>query len=55
MAENKEKIAKLQKEKEELLDLLKEVGNSGKLAEQRKKRMEELEGQLSELRKKVTN
>lgn len=53
MAENETKIANLQREKEELLGMLKNFGNSGKLADQRKRRVEELEAQLTELKKKV--
>lgn len=53
LAENESKIANLQKEKEELLQLLKNVDNSGKLDDQRKKRVLELEAQLTELKKKV--
>lgn len=54
MAENETKIANLQREKEELLDMLKNFGDSGKLANQRKRRVEELEAQLTELKKKVS-
>lgn len=53
MAENEVKIANLQREKEELQNILKNAGNSGKLSDQRKKRVEELEAQLTELKKKV--
>lgn len=55
MAENEAKIANLQREKEELLDLVKNVGHNGKLADSRKKRVGELEAQLAELKKKVSH
>ncbi|XP_072394282.1 chromosome-associated kinesin KIF4 [Diabrotica undecimpunctata] len=53
MAENEAKIAQLEKEKEELQQMLKNIGNSGKLSEQRRKRVQDLEHQLFELKKKV--
>lgn len=58
MAENEAKIDHLQKEKDELLQQLKTVqthGPSSKLAEQRRKRVQELETQLHDLHKKVIN
>ncbi|XP_018570994.1 chromosome-associated kinesin KIF4 [Anoplophora glabripennis] len=56
MADNEAKIALLQKEKEELLQQVKNVqaqGASSKIAEQRRKRVQELEAQLQDLHKKV--
>ncbi|XP_056635115.1 chromosome-associated kinesin KIF4 isoform X1 [Diorhabda sublineata] len=53
MAENESKINQLEKEKEELLQVLKNIGNSGKISEQRRKRVQELEQQIVELKKKV--
>lgn len=56
MAENEAKIAVLESEKEELLRQLKHIqiqGPSCKLAEQRRKRMLDLEAQLNDLKKKV--
>lgn len=54
--DNENKISSLEKEKEELLTQLKSVHTntaSSKLAEQRRKRVKELETQISELNKKV--
>ncbi|XP_049819239.1 chromosome-associated kinesin KIF4-like isoform X2 [Aethina tumida] len=56
LAQNEEKINSLQKEKDELLQQLKAVqsqDNVGKLAEQRRKRLKELETQIQDLQKKV--
>ncbi|XP_050511153.1 chromosome-associated kinesin KIF4 [Diabrotica virgifera virgifera] len=53
MAENEAKIEQLEKEKEELQQMLKNIGNSGKISEQRRKRVQDLEHQLSELKKRV--
>nr|CAH7746545.1 unnamed protein product [Callosobruchus chinensis] len=53
MADNELKIAQLEKEKGELLQKLKQVGNSGKMAEHHRKRVQELEGQLAQLNKKL--
>lgn len=54
--ENEEKIAALQKERDELLQQLKAVhtqDNVGKISEQRRKRLKELESQIHDLNKKV--
>ncbi|VEN51188.1 unnamed protein product [Callosobruchus maculatus] len=53
MADNELKIAQLEKEKSELVQKLKQVGNSGKMAEHHRKRVQELEGQLAQLNKKL--
>ncbi|KAG5900429.1 hypothetical protein JTB14_029315 [Gonioctena quinquepunctata] len=53
LEENEAKIASLEKERDELIQQLKTVGISGKLAEQRRKRVQELENQLADLAKKV--
>ncbi|KAJ8965902.1 hypothetical protein NQ314_003843 [Rhamnusium bicolor] len=55
LAENEAKIALLQKEKDELLQQLKTIQTQGpnKQAEQRRKRVQELEAQLHDLSKKV--
>ncbi|XP_074035147.1 kinesin-like protein 3A isoform X2 [Leptinotarsa decemlineata] len=53
LEDNNEKILNLEKERDELLQQLKSVGNSGKIAEQRRKRVQELEIQLAELARKV--
>ncbi|XP_017775490.1 PREDICTED: chromosome-associated kinesin KIF4 [Nicrophorus vespilloides] len=56
MAENEAKIMALQKEKDELLQQLNSVkshGASSKIAEQRRRRVQELEGQLHDLNRKV--
>lgn len=58
LAQNEEKINSLQKEKDELLQQLKAVqsqDNVGKLAEQRRKRLKELETQIQDLQKKVSS
>ncbi|KAG8141036.1 hypothetical protein E2320_003647 [Naja naja] len=50
-----EEVAKLQKEKEDLLLALQvtKKDNQAKLSERRRKRLQELEGEMSELRKKL--
>ncbi|CAG9859329.1 unnamed protein product [Phyllotreta striolata] len=53
LQENEAKIAQLEREKEDLLQMLKNAGNSCKIAEQRRKRMQDLEQQLLDLKKKV--
>lgn len=53
MAENEYKINQLEKEKEELQQVLKNIGNSGKISEQRRKRVQELEQQIIDLKRKV--
>lgn len=56
MAENEAKIAVLEREKEELLQQLKNIQTqepSSKHTEQRRKRMQDLEVQLNDLKKKV--
>lgn len=56
MAENEAKISILEKEKDELLHQLKNMqtqGPSCKFTDQRRKRMQELETQLHDLKKKV--
>lgn len=55
MAEHEEKILKLEHEKEQLLKALKsgDVANGGKIAEQRRKQILELENQICNLKKKV--
>ncbi|RZC35221.1 chromosome-associated kinesin KIF4A, partial [Asbolus verrucosus] len=56
LAENEEKILNLQKEKDELMQQLKTMhshGPSNKIAEQRRKRVQELEGHIHDLNKKV--
>ncbi|XP_065167404.1 chromosome-associated kinesin KIF4-like [Atheta coriaria] len=56
MNDNQNKIAELEKEKIELIQQLKQAqtqGASGKIAEQRRKRVQELEAQLHELNRKV--
>ncbi|XP_015836868.1 chromosome-associated kinesin KIF4A isoform X2 [Tribolium castaneum] len=56
LKENENKILQLQKEKDELLQQLKNAhsnGPSSKIAEQRRKRVQELENQLQELNRKV--
>lgn len=56
IAEHETKITNLEKEKEQLLQTLKNtttVGVNSKLAEQRRKQVQELENQIHELKKKV--
>ncbi|XP_050299180.1 chromosome-associated kinesin KIF4-like [Anthonomus grandis grandis] len=56
MAETQKKIDNLEKEKDELLQQLRNVKtkeNSSKVSEQRRKRVQELEEQLKELKRKV--
>ncbi|XP_044736037.1 chromosome-associated kinesin KIF4-like [Chrysoperla carnea] len=56
LQENEQKITALEKEKEELLQQLKQTQTkeiTSKLAEQRRQRVNELESQISELNKKV--
>ncbi|XP_044263818.1 chromosome-associated kinesin KIF4A isoform X2 [Tribolium madens] len=56
LKENENKILQLQKEKDELMQQLKNAqshGPSSKIAEQRRKRVQELENQLQELNRKV--
>lgn len=56
MVETERKIDSLEKEKDELLQQLKNVKaheNSNKVAEHRRKRVQELEEQLKDLKKKV--
>ncbi|GJQ81405.1 kinesin-4B [Trypoxylus dichotomus] len=57
IADCENKIALLEKEKQELLQQLKSVHSTGvnaKIAEQRRKRVQELETQIQDLNKKVT-
>lgn len=53
--ELEDKVSILHQEKEELLSALAQVNNANvcKLSEQRRKRLQELEPQISELRKKI--
>ena len=54
MAENEDKILTLEKEKNELLQQLKNAqGSSTKVSEQRRKRVHDLESQIQDLNKKV--
>ncbi|XP_072390490.1 chromosome-associated kinesin KIF4-like [Diabrotica undecimpunctata] len=53
IAENEAKIAQLEQEKVELQHVLKHIVNPGKWSEQRRKRVQDLEHQLIELKKKV--
>lgn len=56
MVETERKIESLEKEKDELLQQLKNVKaheNTNKVAEHRRKRVQELEDQLKDLKKKV--
>jgi kinesin family protein 4/21/27 len=56
LAENEDKILSLQKEKDELMQQLKSATQcpaTGKISEQRKRRVQELESQIQELNKKV--
>lgn len=56
MVETERKIDSLEKEKDELLQQLKNVKaheNTNKVAEHRRKRVQELEDQLKDLKKKV--
>ena len=55
VSELEEKISSLSQEKEELQAALAQVGNNNacKLSEQRRKRLQELEPQIAELKKKV--
>lgn len=47
------KITQLEREKDELLQILKNVEHSGKLSENRRKRVQDLEQQIKDLKKKV--
>lgn len=56
MAEHEEKLSTLEKEKEQLLQMLKNmtvVGPNNKIAEKRRKQVQELETQIHGLKKKV--
>ena len=54
MAENEDKILTLEKEKNELLQQLKNAqGSSTKVSKQRRKRVQDLESQIQDLNKKV--